>query len=451
MHIIAQSGVTEMCAIGKTKSGDEDRSGNPVCREAVNACVAFLRRRLCGGVAAPLQSLPLLPDAESNQRKLQDLLSHTILDAYNNSALLLGPRGCGKTLVLERVLADLQVQHPDRFITVRLSGLLHTDDNSALKEIARQLCVQHELLYSKAASFSDNLHFLTAMLRECALSHKAVVFALDEFDLFAQRSKQCLLYNLLDAMQSTSSQIAVVGISARLDADQLLEKRVRSRFSHRKLLFFPPLVDDAFRLLQDMLTVPVESNLGFSEYAAFFNSNTRQLLEQESMKQLIRKFSEAELSPQSLLDLGFRAICNMNRDTGVLTEANFKAAGRAMRRKPKLEALRDASTLELYLLVAMNRLEGKGRDVYNFNTIFHEYEQLTVSHTTSDKYSREVACRAFEHLVDRELISFTERCSTLEFSSVRLLISSHELREGLAGNPMCPTVLHQWFAHESFK
>jgi hypothetical protein len=28
------------------------------------------------------------------------------------------------------------------------------------------------------------------------------------------------------------------------------------------------------------------------------------------------------------------------------------------------------SVLELYLLVAMHRLEGKDRDVYNFNTIF---------------------------------------------------------------------------------
>lgn len=33
------------------------------------------------------------------------------------------------------------------------------------------------------------------------------------------------------------------------DADQLLEKRVRSRFSHRKLLFLPPSREDTERLL----------------------------------------------------------------------------------------------------------------------------------------------------------------------------------------------------------
>lgn len=55
----------EMGAIGdNTKNGGES---GPVSRDAVNECVAFLRRRLCGGITAPLQSLPLLPDAEKNR------------------------------------------------------------------------------------------------------------------------------------------------------------------------------------------------------------------------------------------------------------------------------------------------------------------------------------------------------------------------------------------------
>jgi origin recognition complex subunit 4 len=89
------------------------------------------------------------------------------------------------------------------------------------------------------ASFDDNSQFIIAMLRACGLAHKTIIFVLDEFDMFAQ-GKQRLLYSLLDAMQSVTSQAVVVGISSRLDADQLLEKRVRSRFSHRKFLFLPP-------------------------------------------------------------------------------------------------------------------------------------------------------------------------------------------------------------------
>ncbi|KAL2641822.1 hypothetical protein R1flu_009409 [Riccia fluitans] len=423
----------------------------PVNRQQVNDAVTLLRRRLCGGLNQPLEQLSLLPEAEVNRKHLHDLLTQTIVNAYNNSALLLGPRGCGKSLVLERVLADLQSTYPERFSIVRLCGLLHADENCALKEIARQLCMENDLSYSKAASFSENLQFFTAMLKECALSDKALVFILEEFDLFAQRPKQCLLYNLLDAMQSSTSQIAVVGISARLDADQLLEKRVRSRFSHRKFLFLPPSVEDAIRLLQDVLTLPTDMNFQHQQYAAAFNMHTKNLLEKESLKSLISKFTDVDLSPQSVLDLGFRALCGINRDSGFLTVANFKKACHLHRPKPKLETLKGLSVLELYLLVVMNRLEGQNREVYNFNTIFFEYEKLCGLHTTCDRYSRQVCQRAFEHLLERELIDYAERFTTIEYTPVKMLISNQELKDGLYANSLCPTILHQWFAHENFK
>jgi hypothetical protein len=37
--------------------------------------------------------------------------------------------------------------------------------------------------------------------------HKVVVFVLDEFDLFARKPRQTLLYNLLDAMQAADMQV----------------------------------------------------------------------------------------------------------------------------------------------------------------------------------------------------------------------------------------------------
>ena len=51
---------------------------------------------------------------------------------------------------------------------------------------------------------------------------------------------QALLYNLFDVMQSGDSVLCVVGLTTRLDAVELLEKRVKSRFSHRHILLFGP-------------------------------------------------------------------------------------------------------------------------------------------------------------------------------------------------------------------
>ena len=53
---------------------------------------------------------------------------------------------------------------------------------------------------------------------------------LEEFDLFAAHHNQTLLYNLFDTAQSRAAPILVVGVTARIDAVEALEKRVQSRY-----------------------------------------------------------------------------------------------------------------------------------------------------------------------------------------------------------------------------
>jgi origin recognition complex subunit 4 len=62
---------------------------------------------------------------------------------------------------------------------------------------------------------------------------KSVVFIIDEFDLFVTHARQTLLYNLFDIAQSKKAPIAVLGVTTRIDVVESLEKRVKSRFSHR--------------------------------------------------------------------------------------------------------------------------------------------------------------------------------------------------------------------------
>lgn len=51
--------------------------------------------------------------------------------------------------------------------------------------------------------------------------------------MFASHPRQTLLYNLFDVAQSRKAPIAVLGCTTRLDVVEMLEKRVKSRFSHR--------------------------------------------------------------------------------------------------------------------------------------------------------------------------------------------------------------------------
>jgi origin recognition complex subunit 4 len=62
---------------------------------------------------------------------------------------------------------------------------------------------------------------------------KSVIFILDEFDLFTTHPRQTLLYNLFDIAQARKAPIAVLGVTTKIDVVERLEKRVKSRFSHR--------------------------------------------------------------------------------------------------------------------------------------------------------------------------------------------------------------------------
>lgn len=66
------------------------------------------------------------------------LLRETILRAESNSALLIGPKSTGKSLLVDTALQNFKDEGHE-FLVVRLSGATQTDDRMALRAIARQL------------------------------------------------------------------------------------------------------------------------------------------------------------------------------------------------------------------------------------------------------------------------------------------------------------------------
>ncbi|KAF5019639.1 hypothetical protein F66182_8343 [Fusarium sp. NRRL 66182] len=177
------------------------------------------------------------------EEKVYQLVEQTVVAGEGNSMLLIGARGCGKTTLLEKVLADVSQEHKSDFHVVRLNGFIHTDDKLALKEIWRQLGkemqVEDDLV--NRTNYADTMASLLALLSHPSeiigtdegVTSQSIVFVIDEFDMFASHPRQTLLYNLFDIAQSRKAPIAVVGCTTRLDVVEMLEKRVKSRFSHR--------------------------------------------------------------------------------------------------------------------------------------------------------------------------------------------------------------------------
>lgn len=199
----------------------------------------------------------------SEHDKIASVVNQTIVAGESNSMLIIGARGTGKTAIINSILADQHVQNPDLFHVVRLNGFIHTDDKIALRDIWRQLGKEMDLEDEFATqNAADTLTTLLALLshpeelgRPSDQVTKSVIFILEEFDLFTTHPRQTLLYNLFDIAQSRKAPIAVLGTTTRFDVVEQLEKRVKSRFSHRYVHLSAPRDLSAYReVCQNALT-----------------------------------------------------------------------------------------------------------------------------------------------------------------------------------------------------
>jgi len=228
----------------------------------------YVLGRLTGGKQIRLIGL------EEEYGKVHQLVEQTVTAGEGNSMVVIGARGSGKTTLVENVISDLSLQHKDDYHVVRLNGFIHTDDKLALREIWRQLNRELEVEDSstaKTSSYADTLSSLLALLShpgelgktDSDQAAKSVIFILGEFDLFTSHPRQTLLYNLFDIAQSRKAPITVLGLTTKIDVAESLEKRVKSRFSHRFVHLSPPkTLLDFWNVCRTALVVAEEDILG---------------------------------------------------------------------------------------------------------------------------------------------------------------------------------------------
>lgn len=240
----------------------------------------LILEKVTGKRFSPLKGL----DAE--YQKVYQLVEQTVTAGEGNSMLVMGSRGSGKTSMVESIIASLLKQHGDDFHVVRLNGFFHTDDRLSLREIWRQLGREMETEddASKINSYADTMATLLALLshpeelsqgtdRSNGLTTaKSVVIILDEFDLFATHPRQTLLYNLFDIAQARKAPLAVLGLTTKVDVTETLEKRVKSRFSHRYV--YLPLAR-SFEAFSDACLSPLMVEMHEAESHDFAHKNPK--------------------------------------------------------------------------------------------------------------------------------------------------------------------------------
>lgn len=354
---------------------------------------------------------------EDEYNKISNLVTQTVTAGESNSMLVIGARGSGKSAIVNQIIREQTAEHADDFHVVRLNGFIHTDDKIALREIWRQLGREMELDEEESTSknLADTLTTLLALLSHPAEQGrdepdhvtKSVIFILDEFELFASHPRQTLLYNLFDIAQSRKAPIAVLGLTTRIDVVESLEKRVKSRFSHRyvhlslakSFAAFQESCKAAISIHQSELTAEEREQLDVaSEPAAKFekvsnkhkiivilawNAAVEALLSHDTLTSHLHRLYYTTKSVPEFHAAMLMPICTMPVESAITNSDLIDNITSSLAGSPlqpldsKIDLLSSLSILQLALLICAARLTNiHNCDTVRFAQAYEEYKVL---------------------------------------------------------------------------
>ena len=354
----------------------------------------------------------------NSELELTNVLKRLVYQGENNSALVIGPRGSGKTHLINQALENLRSELKTKncsndLIIIYLSGCLQNDDKSALFEITRQLKLENVVNGKVFGSFADSFDFLLRSFRVGGKESKPLIFIMDEFDLFTKNKTQLLLYTLLNTIQSSKSPMCMIGATCRIDVLDLLEKRIKSRFSHRQIYLFHEYNFDQyldfskhFMQLDNFNhaspTTKARNAKHFKEFldALFKDKSILQLLSRQydydksiaTLKRLmiLPSLKLKELSLQSVKDQDFELVKN-----------EFKYAFKLLNIDTKFSLLSGLSVLELSLIVVILEMTQTYVDEpFNFDLIYNAFIKFVQKKNWhQQKHERQVILKVLIHKI----------------------------------------------------
>lgn len=259
---------------------------------------------------------------------------------------------------------------------------------------ADQVEIQDELAGAILSSLNNIIANIIALLSNTTSTsasnssnstggRKPLIVTLDDFDLFTARPRQAMLYCLLDAVQAASygAGLAVVGLTSRVDTVDLLEKRVKSRFSHRILHVRPPGSYEIFeRIVRNALSpihsdTPSLSAIPPAKTQAFTQAWQHEidaLFAHPHVRDVLRRIYELSNDIRMVYRIFTPTLCKLSLldpslDVTTLVETASIEIGDAT-----THILRDLTEPELALLIAVKHLQTRDRNIFNFEMCFDE-------------------------------------------------------------------------------
>ena len=247
-------------------------------------------------------------------------------------------------------------------------------------------------------SFSDNFDFLLRSFRNGGKESKPLMFILDEFDLFTKHKSQLLLYTLLNTIQTSSNPMCLIGLTCRLDVLDLLEKRIKSRFSHRQIYLLNEF--DLNNYIELAKNIIYNESTSITTLNCVDSKSLKQYVElvfsDASIKQLLTRQFEYDKSIPTLKRLLLISIVRLNKDLIKKRQTNvfkneFIKSYNMLNADSKSLLLNGISILELGIIVVMQQLSEQYVDEpFNFDLVYNEYIKFCHKKNYGQKYEKQV-------------------------------------------------------------
>lgn len=336
-------------------------------------------------------------------------------------------------------------------IVVQLNGLIHTDDSLAIESITSQLdMMDAEAMGKIFSSFAENLLYLLDCLKTGDRNKsKSVLFILEEFDLFCSHHNQTLLYNLFDIAQSAQAPICVLGSTCRLDAIELLEKRVKSRFSHRQFFLFPNNdFETRLNLFKKLLSADHTNKVKRLQYNDLWNLKIVKLVGDKNVQAALESHFAYETSIASLKKILYQLVSLLSDDHEWITPLDIKLVTEKYENDTKVDLLCDLSVLEICLVIAIkHHCEIYDRDPFNFEMILTRFNKFACKSGVFQNHGREVVMKGFERIQQFEFIMpVVSAGSNLlkQFQMYWLVLSFGQINVAISKYDDLPTEIDQW-------
>ncbi|KAH9061021.1 origin recognition complex subunit 4 C-terminus-domain-containing protein [Lactarius vividus] len=404
--------------------------------------------------------------------QLKALFAGTLERGEGNSCLLVGPRGSGKSRLLDEALATLLPSQP---IIIRLSGHVQHNDRLALREIAKQLSTQTGRSFDievedesqRAADASDHAvplpppTYLPTLISALPTLARPTVLILEAFDLFAIHGRQALLYCLLDTAQSCragrgSKGIAVIGVTTRVDTINLLEKRVKSRFSGRMLRTAGPgTLDDWMSIARNTLTAkPSPSN---EDWEIWWAAAVEKFLEDRSVQTALSDTYDLTKDVRILNRILMDLILNLSPASPLPDASRLSAAIASQRFPAPFPFLSDVSYPAACLLIASVHADTAGHESITFEMLHDSFQkqvrtsqsapvQIGGSSIGMVRCSKGVLMTAFEQLIATKVfvaVTPIPAGTMKQFVRYKCMAEKEDIRQMVSA--MGQTNLNQWF------